>query len=106
MTTLGGPLGGGGGGGGGGALPDTDTLSNVDVLSVLVATEQTTRPASALVPMFSVVLPIVVQFAPSADAAAVTVLPLRVSRSHVGGARNAVPRNVVSAPVAERVMNS
>src|SRR5262249_30019758 len=106
MTTLGGPLGGGGGGGGGGALPDTDTLSNVDVLSVLVATEQTTRPTSALVPMFSVVLPIVVQFVPSAEADAVTVVPVRTRRNHAGGVRNAVPRKEVCAPAAERVMNS
>ena len=63
----------------------TLTVSKVDVLSVLVATLQTTRPASALLLMLSVVLPIVLQLLPSADAAAVTVEPLRIRRTQAGG---------------------
>src|SRR5262249_43961213 len=95
------------GGGGGGCEPlVTVTLSNVDLFSVLAATLQTTRPATALVPMLSVVLPTVVHVLPSADTAPVTVLPLRVRRIHAGGVLNAVARNVVSAPALDRIMNS
>src|SRR5262245_50881764 len=84
----------------------TVTLSNVDVLSVFVATEQTTRPACTLAPALNAVLPMVVHDEPSSDTDAVTVLPLRTRRTHAGGVLNDVARNVVSAPVAERVMNS
>src|SRR3989442_14796820 len=84
----------------------TLTLSKVDVLSVLVATLQTTRPTSALLMMLSVVLPIVLQLLPSAEAAAVTVVPLRIRRTQAGGVWLAVPRYVAAAPVLGRVVNS
>src|SRR5437764_15420883 len=84
----------------------TLTLSKVDVLSVLVATLQTTRPTSALLLMLSVVLPIVLQLLPSGEAAAVTVVPLRIRRTQAGGVWLAVPRYVVAAPVLGRIMNS
>jgi hypothetical protein len=97
--------GGGGGGGGGATAPDTLTPSKVPVVGALLAL-QTTRPTSALLAMFNVVLPTVVQVLPFDETDAVTVVPLRVSLSHAGGGCVAVPRNVVVAPVADRVMNS
>src|SRR5712691_5089485 len=90
--------GGGGGGGGGPAVVETATLSKVDVLSVPLATLQTTNPISAVLPMFNVVLPIVDHELPLADTDAVTVVPLRTSFTQVGVGCMAVPRKVVSAP--------
>src|SRR5205823_9054754 len=60
----------------------TLTLSKVDVLSVLVATLQTTTPASALLLMLSVVLPIVLQLLRSEERRVGKVWRVRRSPYH------------------------
>src|SRR5215510_11603156 len=95
-----------GAGGGGGPDPPTVTLSNVEVLSVVVSMLVTASPIVALGDIAVVMLPTVVHEEPSAEMDPVTVLPLRESRSHAGAGWVAPAKYVVSPPVDERVMSS
>src|SRR5689334_15587676 len=90
-----------------GELPAvTDTLSKTDSLRRFGSELVTTRPASASGGIDNMTLPTWVQFVPFADTDPVMVVPDRSSFTHVGGACTAVSRNVVSASVLGRIMNS
>ena len=70
---------------GGGAPRVTDTLSKVPVASVEFCPLFTASPTYTAADMLMVRgAPTCCQFTPSADAAAVKVLPLRVSLTHEG----------------------
>src|SRR5215471_21824079 len=89
----------------GGAADVTVTRSKIDVFSALSAWLVTARP-TRLGPAGNEVLPTELHEAPSADTAAVTVVPVRVSRSHTAGDCIAPPRKFVISPADGRPMNS
>src|ERR1051326_328630 len=90
---------------GAGAAAVTVTLSKIAVFNALsswLVTARPTRPG----PAGNDVLPTEVHDAPSADTAPVTVVPVRVSRSHAAGGCVAPPTKFVIAPADGRPMNS
>src|SRR3954466_15535474 len=88
-----------------GATAITVKLSNVEVFNALLSWLVTARP-TRLGPVGKEVLPTAAQDWPSFDTDAVTVDPVRTSRSHTGVACMVPPRYVVVPASAPRVMNS
>jgi len=84
----------------------TLTLSNVDVLSVVVSWLVTASPTSTLAPIVTPVDPIWVHDVPLSEREATIVEPLRDSFSQTGAACVADAMNAVVDPVDERARNS
>src|ERR1043165_2043072 len=84
----------------------TVTLSNVDVFKTVVSWLVTARPTSAVAPIDSVVLPMLVHVLPFAEIDAVTVLPLRASFSQTGVPCDPPAMPMVDVPADDRSRNS
>src|SRR5436190_216310 len=95
------------GSGGGGAPPSaTDTLSNTDVLSLVLSWLVTASPPSVWNGNDTWMLPIAVHVKPSGDTDAVNNCSARSSISHCGCAQVLPAMNSVGHPVAVRATNS